>query len=92
VDRRRGRVRETRQVGAAADGFELAASLERLCHGHDVDRLAPFEELDHRGVDRGVRLAVEVRGTEELGDLYDGIAVDQDCAEHRLLSLEALRR
>ena len=60
--------------------------------GDDVDRLAALEQLEHRLEDLAVRLAVEVRGPQELGDLDDRVAVDEDRAEHRLLGLEALGR
>ena len=63
-----------------------------LRDGDDVDRLAPLEQLEHRRVDPAVRLAVEVRRAQELRDLDDRVAVDQDGAEHRLLGLETLRR
>ena len=42
--------------------------------------------------DLAVRLAVEVRWPQELGDLDDRVAVDEDRAEDRLLGLEALGR
>ena len=83
---------EARQVGPAADRLELVAPLERLRDRDDVDRLAPLEQLEDRLVDRAVRLAVEVRGAQELGDLDDRVTVDEDRAEHRLLGLETLRR
>ena len=43
-------------------------------------------------IDRAVGLAIEVLRPEELGDLDDRVAVDQDRAEDRLLGLEALGR
>ena len=45
-----------------------------------------------RRVDPAVGLAVEVGRAQELGDLDDGVAVDQDRAEHGLLGLETLGR
>ena len=83
---------EARQVGPAADRLELLAPLERLGDRDDVDRLAPLEQVEDRRVDRAVGLAVEVLGAQELGDLDDRVAVDEDRAEHRLLGLETLRR
>ena len=64
------------------------AAFERLGDGHDVDRLALVEQLEHRRVDRAVRRAIEVLRSQELGDLDDRVAVDQDRAENRLLGLE----
>ena len=85
-------VAEHREVGATADGLELVDALEHLGDGDDVHRLASLEELEDRGVDDPVRLAVEVLRPEELGDLDDRVAVDEDGAEDRLLGLDALRR
>ena len=69
-----------------------SVALERLGDGHDVDRLAALEQVEHRRVDRAVGLPVEVLRAQELGDLDDRVPVDQDRAEHGLLGLEALRR
>ena len=92
VDRGRRLVRQARQVGAAADGLELVLALERFGDRDDVDRLAALEEVQHGGVDPRVRLPVEVGRPQELGDLDDRVAVDEQGTEHRLLSLETLRR
>ena len=92
VDRGRRLVRQARQVRPATDRLELLAPLERLRHRDDVDRLAPVEQLQDRRIDPRVGLAVEVLRAQELGDLDDGIPVDQDRAEHGLLGLETLRR
>ena len=92
VDGGRRLVRQARQVGAAADRLELVLALERLGDGDDVDRLAALEQLQRGRVDPPVRLPVEVGRPEELGDLDDGVAVDEDGTEHRLLGLETLRR
>ena len=92
VDGGRRRAREARQVGPAADRLQLARPLEGLRDRDDVDRLAPLEQVEHRLEDLAVRLPVEVRGPQELGDLDDRVAVDEDRAEHGLLGLEALGR
>ena len=92
VDGGRRLVRQAREVGPAADRLELVAPLERLGDGDDVDRLAALEQVEDGRVDPPVRLAVEVLGAEELGDLDDRVAVDEDGAEHRLLGLETLGR
>jgi hypothetical protein len=80
--------------GAAADGVELAGLLEVLDQGQHVDRLAGAVQVDHRAVDAAVGRAVEVLRLEEL--LFDERGQcrvgEQHRAEHRLLSVEALRR
>ena len=92
MDRGGRLVGQAREVGPAADRLELFLALERLGHRHDVDGLAPVEQLQDRGVDPGVRLAVEVLRTQELRDLDDGIAIDEDRPEHGLLGFKTLRR
>ena len=91
MDRGRRLVAEAAQVGPAADRLELVAPLQGLRDGHDIDGLAPLEQVQDGRVDPRIRLAVEVLGPQELGDLDDGIAVDEDGPEHGLLSFEALR-
>ena len=78
VDGGRRLVRQARQVGATADRLELVAPLERLGDRDDVDRLASLEQVEDRRVDPAVRLPVEVRRPQELGDLDDRVAVDED--------------
>ncbi len=85
-------VAEGGEVAGAADRLELAVALERLRDRDDVDRLAVLEELQHRGVDAAVGLAVEVLRVEEVRDLDDRVAVDEDGAEHGLLGVEVLGR
>ncbi len=92
VDGGRRLVAQARQVGPAAHGFEVLAALERLRHGDDVDRLAALEQVEDRGIDAAVGLTVEILGPQELGDLDDGIAVDEDGAENGLLGFETLWR
>ena len=60
VDGRGREVDEARQVGRAADLVQATLALQRLADGDDVDRLAALVELEDRGVDGAVVLAVEV--------------------------------
>ena len=95
VDRvhgRRSEVDEARQVGRTADLIELRSSFQDFRHGDDVDRLAALVEVEHRLVDRAVIGPVEVRRTQEVGDLDDRVAIDEEGAEDRLLGFDRLRR
>ena len=93
MDRGRRLVDEPGQVGTAADRFELVAPLERLRDGDDVDAArAARTARGSRRRSAPLRLAVEVLGPQELGDLDDRVAVDEDRAEHGLLGFEALGR
>ena len=91
VDRGRGGVRERAQVRAPADRLEVLGALQGLGDGDDVDGLAPLEQVEDDRVDLGVGLPVEVLGLEELGDLDDRVAVDEDRAEDGLLGFDGLR-
>ena len=66
VGGRRHERRELVNAGAAADVLELAALLELVDEGDRVDRLALRPEGERSTVDRGVALAVEVAGVEDL--------------------------
>ena len=83
---------ERREVGPAADLLEVAAALQRLRDGDDVDRLATLPQLEHRGVDAAVGLPVEVVRPDDVGHLDDRVAVDEERAEDRLFGFDALRR
>jgi hypothetical protein len=88
VDGGRRLVREAREVGPSADRLELFAPLERLRDRDDVDRLATLEQLEDRREDRAVRLAVEVRRTQELRDLDDASRSMRMAPSTGLLGLE----
>ena len=92
VDGRGRPVAQRGQVRAPAHALEPPGPLEGLRDGHDVDRLAAFEQLEDGAVDEAVGLTVEVLRAQELGDLHDGVAVDEDRAEDRLLGVDALGR
>ena len=77
----------------AADRLQLALLAQRLSERHGVDGGAAFGEVEHRGEDLAVRLAVEVVGPEaHLDGAIAGVVVEEDAAEDELLSLEVLRR
>ena len=89
----RGRlIRERREVRSAADLLQVPVPLERLGDRDDVDRLTALPELEHGGVDAPVRLPVEVLGPDDVGDLDDRVAVDQERAKDGLLGFDALGR
>ena len=83
-------VREGRKVRTSADLLQVAATLECLRDRDDVDRLTTLPELHHRGVDAAVGLPVEVLRVNNVGDLDDRIAIDEERAEDRLLGFDAL--
>ena len=91
-DGRRRLLGQRGEVAAPADRLELAVALERLGDRDDVDRLTALPQVHHDAVDLPVRLAVEVDRAQDVRDLDDGVAVDEEGAEDGLLGLEALRR
>jgi len=74
--------------------LELALLAQALDHGELVDRLAFLVQTDHRPVDEGVAVAVEVLRFEALLDherVHRAVG-EQDRAQHRLLRLEVVGR
>ena len=63
--------------------------------GLDRDRrrgLARADDLARDLVDLAMDRLVEVLGREEVGDAIEGLVVDEDGAEQRLLGLDVVRR
>ena len=83
---------ELGDVSRAADRLELAARAQRVGHRDGVDRLVAVRQLGHHAKDFAMRLAIEVVGVEDFKGLVDGLVLEQDRAEHRLLGLQILRR
>ena len=92
VHRGRHHVHQAGQVGGPTDRLEPIAPRQLVAQRHQVDRLALPVQAEHRLVDVGVLLPVEVGRMQEVGDLEDRLGVDQDRAEHALLGLDGLRR
>ena len=92
MDRGRRLGGQARQERPTTDRLQVAGPLEDLRDGDDVDRFAALEQVEDGAVDEAVGLPVEILWAEELRDLDDRVAVDQDRAEHGLLGLQALGR
>ena len=92
VRRGHGAIGELAHVGRAADLGELAARLQDLRDGDEVDRLLSFDEIERGAEDFAMRLAVEVVAGDDLDDAVERGRVEEDAAEHGDLRLEALRR
>ena len=91
VRRARDARRQLAEV-VAADVVELAAPLELFCERDEVDRVAAFEEAEHRAVDPAVTGVVERIGRENLDRLRDRLALDQHGPEYALLDVDGLGR
>ena len=76
---------ELAQVGRASDAVELLAARQLDLHRERVDALAALEQRLHRPVDALVPSQIEVIFPEEVRDLEDRVAIDEEAAEHLLL-------
>jgi hypothetical protein len=92
VGRRADLLREPGQVGGAPDLLELAAHLELLGHGVEIDRLQLRRKLLDRLVDQAVFLGVKGVGGDELLHGDDAVLFEHQGAEHGLLQFDRLRR
>jgi hypothetical protein len=66
----------------------VAAPLQLIDDGDEIERLAAVVERHHRLVEPGVALAVEILGAQEAGDLDDRVGVDQQRPQHGALRLQ----
>ena len=88
-----GRIpRASASIVASADPLELPAPTEFLREGDEVDRLAPFEERDHRVEDGLVGRLVERLRRKHLDRFRDGFLLEEHRPENGRLDLDRLRR
>ncbi len=80
-------VDERRQVGDAADRFDLFAAIELLGERDHVNRAAGVLQIAHAGEDAAMRVEREVVGLE-FGGLIVEQAVEQDRAEDGALGFQ----
>ena len=73
------------QVRRTSDAVELLAARQLDLHGERVDALAALEQRLHRPVDPLVPSQIEIVSSQKVGDLEDGVAIDEETAEHLLL-------
>ena len=91
VDDRRRLGGEAGEILLHGDAAEVVLAEEGL----ERDRRGDLAGADQRAgdlVDAAVDLLDEVLGLEEIGDAVEGVVVDQDRAEQRLLGLDVERR
>ena len=81
-------VDERRQIGDAADGFDLFAAVELLGEGDHVNRAAGVLQVAHAGEDAAMRVEREVVGLEYSG-LVEEQTLHQDGAEDGALGVDA---
>ena len=69
---------------------QAAIPLQLHLEGEDVDWLTAIGERQRGPEDVAVALRVEVAGVQEVAHRQDGVGVDQQAAEHRLLGIEVM--
>ncbi|KAF0176541.1 MAG: Replicative DNA helicase [Caulobacteraceae bacterium] len=87
-----GVLHEHQQVARAADLLQAALALEPLAQGEAVGELAAPDEIGTHRKDAPVHGIVEVVRLEPVADAVEGLVVEQDRAEQRLLGFEVVRR
>ena len=87
VDGGRHGVDQVHHVGRAADLDQLPPPLQFVGDRDEVSRIAPLVQVDDGLVDPAVLFLVEVFSFEEGRDLDDGVGIDEQRSQHRLLGL-----
>ena len=67
-------------------------TLQLVGERDEIGRLAPLVEIKCCSIDDLVIPTIEVVVLQEFGDARDGVAVNQNAPEDRLLGLDILRR
>ncbi len=91
VDGRGNGIDEASDLCRATDLLQLTLALQLLAQGHEVGRFPPLVEVKDGLVDPAVLLAVEILGPQERSDPEDCVRVDEEGAQDRFLSLNAMR-
>ena len=87
-----GGLRQGRQVGGAAGAVLVLARLDRLAHRHDVGGTVQLDQARDVAEDAAVVVAIEVLRADHVGDAVEGLVVEEQAAEQRLLRLHRMRR
>src|SRR5205085_40105 len=92
IDCARRVLRQGGEVGRSARLVLVFAALDRIGDGDDVRRLIVLHHLDDVAPDATVVVPVEVFAGDEVADLVEGLAIQEQRAEQRLLRLYRVRR
>ena len=90
VCRRQHHVRQTRDIGQAADILQLVVTLEDFRHRNHVDSFIFIVQLQHRVKDNAVRLTIKITAGQNLAGLGDGLLINEHRAQHGLLGFYIL--
>ncbi len=92
VGRRGHLLGQLRQIGRTPHALQLAAHLQTLGHGIEVDRFELARQILYGLVYEFVLLGIECVGRDILLHGYHAVAFEHQGAEHGLLQLDGLRR
>src|SRR5437868_4961583 len=88
----RGGVRELGDVRAPPAAFKRATPLQTFGKREDVDGLAAIGEITHRLEDQLVLLGIKRVGTDGIGDVVDGVRLEEERTEKPAFAVETLGR
>jgi hypothetical protein len=92
VERARRVLRQRGEIGAAAGLVLVLARLDRLVDRDDVGGPVGADQLRHMAPDAPVVVAVEVLAGDQIRDAVEGLVVQEERAEQRLLGFYRMRR
>ena len=91
VSCRQHNIRQTGDVGNAANILQLVVTLENFCHSNHIYCFILIVKLQHSTKDNTMRLAVKVICRQQFRRLSDSLFVNQHSTEHSLLRFYILR-
>ena len=90
VGRRQHHVRQTGDVGNAANVLQLVVTLEDFCHSNHIYCFILIIKLQHSAKNNTMRLAVKVICRQQFRRLGDSLFINQHSTEHSLLGFYIL--
>ena len=87
VSGRGNSLHQFRQIGGAANRFQLAPAPQLFRQRHRIDDLTALEQTLHSAEEPPVRLTVEGVVVDQIDGLGHGVAIDQHAAQNRDLAL-----
>ena len=91
VSRRQHHIRQTGDVGNAADVLQLIVTLEDFRNSNHIYCFIFIIKLQHRTKDNAMRFAVKIIRRQHFGRLGNSFFINQHRAKHSLLRFYILR-
>ena len=90
VSCRQHNIRQTGDVGNAADILQLVVTLEDFCHSNHIYCFILIIKLQHSAKNNTMRLAVKIICRQQFRRLGDSLFINQHSTEHSLLGFYIL--